>query len=395
MVKRRSWSGGVALLLGLPLTVALAWAADPGPLRAAAAAPTSLSVFAAGLEHPWALAFLPDGSMLVTERAGRLRRVSADGQRVSAPIEGLPPVRASGQGGLLDVVVDPQFEDEPWVYWSYAEAGQGDESGLAGTAVARARLDGDRLRDVQVIFRQQPKVRGSGHFGSRLVFDRDGRHLFVTLGDRQLDSTSRPGRDWAQNPAVGLGKVVRIARDGTPAGANPPVAGGFPGLWSLGHRNPQGAALHPSTGELWIHEHGPQGGDELNIVRAGRNFGWPLKSYGCSYGAPVGHACQVGGGRHAPDFVEPITTWVPTSIAPSGMAFVTAARYPAWQGSLVVGALRGQALWRLVLEGDRVVGREELFASERRRIRDVRQGPDGRLYLLTDDPQAQILRTEP
>lgn len=380
-------AAAIAALAGMALASA--------QLPPQAKAPATLVTFARGLEHPWGLAFLPDGSMLVTERAGQMRRVSADGRQVSAPIEGLPPVRAAGQGGLLDVAIDPGFKDEAWVYWTYAEPGHGEQAGLAGTAVARGRLVGLALRDVQVIFRQQPKVRGNGHFGARIVFDRDGRHLFVTLGDRQLDSTSRPGSEWAQNPAVGMGKVVRIGRDGVPAGAQPPIAGGFPGLWSLGHRNPQGAALHPVTGALWVNEHGPQGGDELNIARAGANFGWPLTSYGCPYGAPQGAACRIGGGKHAPDFVEPLSTWVPISVAPSGMAFLSAGRYPAWQGDLFVGALRGQALWRLKLDGERVVAREALFASEGHRIRDVRQGPDGRLYLLTDEADGRILRTEP
>ena len=360
-----------------------------------ATAPTRLEPFATGLSHPWGLAFLPDGSMLVTERQGTMRRVSADGRQVSAPLLGVPAVQARNQGGLLDVVVAADFATEPWVWWTYAEPGTGDEAGLAGTAVARGKLVGDELRDVQVIFRQQPKVRGSGHFGARLVFDRDGRHLFVTLGERQLDGTARPGREWAQNPAVGMGKVVRIARDGTPAGASPAIPGGFPGLWSLGHRNPQGAALHPRTGELWLVEHGPQGGDELNIARAGHNYGWPLHSYGCSYGAPVGEACRVGGGTHGPGFVEPLTFWGPISIAPSGMAFYTADRYPAWRGNLFVGALLGQGLWRIVLDGDRVAAREEVLTDTRDRIRDVRQGPDGRLYLLTDRPDGRILRTAP
>ncbi len=313
---------------------------------------------------------------------------------MSAPLSGLPPVVASGQGGLLDVVVDPDFAREPWIYWSYAEAGQGSESGLRGTAVARARLVGNSLQDVQVIFRQLPKVAGGQHFGSRLVFGRD-KQLFVTLGDRQQDDPARPGAQFAQNPAAGFGKVAHIQRDGSPAPGNPVVAGGFPGLWSLGHRNPQGAALHPGTGELWLTEHGPQGGDELNIARAGRNYGWPLKSYGCPYGSTVGDACRVGGGTHAPAFEEPLTTWVPTSIAPSGMAFYTASRYPQWTGNLFVGALADRSLWRLTLTGDQVAARERLFAELGERIRDVRQGPDGRLYVLTDSASGRILRTEP
>lgn len=345
---------------------------------------------AQGLRNPWGLAFLPDGTMLVTERGGTLQRVAPDG-KVSS-VGGVPAVQARGQGGLLDVAVDPDFGKTPWVYLSYSEPGRGAESGQAGTAVARGRLQGQQLVDVQVIFRQTPKVRGAGHFGSRLVFARDGT-LFVTLGERMQDSPSAPGRDFAQNLQTTFGKVVRIHRDGRIPTDNPTWASpALPGIWSTGHRNPQGATLHPDTGELWVVEHGPQGGDELNRALAGRNFGWPLRSYGCPYGSVGGNeACRVQGGTHAPTFTEPVSAWVP-SVSPSGLVFYTGDRYPGWKGSLFTGALSGRALWRLVLRDGQVVSREPLLQSLGERIRDVRQGPDGWLYLLTDSDEGRLLR---
>lgn len=381
----------VAGMVALGMSALLACTTAQG---AGASLAVKVETVATGLDTPWGLAFLPGGDMLVTERGGTLRRVSQAG-RVSPPLAGVPAVQARSQGGLLDVVVDPDFAQRPWVYLSYSEPGTGSEAGLAGTAVARARLQGDRLVDVQVIFRQTPKVRGGGHFGSRLVFGRDG-HLFVTLGDRMQDSPSAPGRDFAQNLQTTLGKVVRIQRDGRIPADNPSWPGGAqPGIWSTGHRNPQGAALHPDTGELWVVEHGPQGGDELNRALPGRNFGWPLRSYGCPYGSLTGNErCRVQGGVHAPDFTEPVSTWVP-SVSPSGLVFYTGDRYPGWKGSLFTGALSGRALWRLVLQGDRVVTREALLPDLRERIRDVRQGPDGWLYLLTDSSEGRIVRLAP
>ncbi|WP_326538385.1 PQQ-dependent sugar dehydrogenase [Pseudorhodoferax sp.] len=340
--------------------------------------PPVLGTLHSGLQSPWGLAVLPDGTLLVTQRGGSLLRLSADGRTTLARIDGIPTVASSGQGGLLDVAIDPEFSDAaPWVYLSYAEPGSGSEAGRSGTAVLRARLAGGTLTDAAVIFRQQPKVTGGSHFGSRLVFARD-HTLFVTLGDRQLGS---PAQDLAQT----LGKVVRIRPDGSIPADNPGFgAGARPGLWSIGHRNPQGAALHPVTGELWLSEHGPQGGDEINIARAGNNHGWPLRSHGCDYGAGGGEACRIGGGTHAPDFVEPVTTWVPTSIAPSGLAFYTGDMFPEWRGQLFSGALAGQALWRLELAGDTVSTRSAMFGTLGERFRDVRQAPDGALLLLTD-----------
>jgi len=358
---------------------------------------------AAALPRPWGLAFLPDGRMLVSLMAGEIRVLSPQGDTLGT-LAPLPEVADVGQGGLLDVAVDPDFARQPWVYWSYAEPGQGAQQGLAGTAVARGRLldgpQGPKLTQIQVIYRQQPKVRGSGHFGSRLVFDRLGM-LFVTLGERQQDQPANPDSRFAQNLSVSLGKVVRITRDGQPAPGNPtwPVMAGpasaLPEIWSYGHRNPQGAALHPTTGELWLTEHGPQGGDELNRIKPGANYGWPLVSHGCPYGSIPGETCRVAGGVHPPPMVEPLSTWVPLSIAPSGLAFYAADRFPQWKGHLFAGALRGQAVWDFTLDGDKVVNRRPMMQTRWGRVRDVRQGPDGWLYVLTDGAQGKLLRVGP
>lgn len=372
-----AWCLGLALLAGCGGGGGDAGAPAPGPAPAPTPAPPpQVSVQPVQLDSPWGLAALPDGSWLVTQRRGSLVRVEANLASRQA-ITGTPAVDAAGQGGLLDVALDPDFATNATLYLSYAEPGSGTEAGKSGTAVARAQLVGNALQGLTVIFRQAPKVAGSGHYGSRLVFARD-KTLFITLGERQLGS---PAQDIAQT----LGKVVRVNRDGSIPADNPVFgAGARPGLWSLGHRNPQGAALHPVSGELWVSEHGSQGGDEINIARAGGNHGWPLVSYGCNYGDPVGTACAIGGGTHAPRFVEPLTTWVPTSIAPAGMAFYAGVMFPEWQGNLFVGALAGQALWRLTLSGDTVVGRERLFDNLGERIRAVQTAADGALLLITD-----------
>jgi glucose/arabinose dehydrogenase len=340
----------------------------------------TLQEFATGLERPWSLAFLPDGRMLVTERAGRLRLVGADGS-VSAPIDGVPGVHAVGQGGLLDVAPSPAFASDRTVFLSYAEP---TERG-GRTAVARAELDGGALRNLRVIFRQQTDASGGLHWGSRLVFDRDG-NLFVTLGDRFSL------RDQAQNLGTHLGKVVRIRPDGGTPADNPFLArpGALPEIWSYGHRNVQGAALHPATGRLWTHEHGPQGGDEVNVTLGGRNYGWPVITYGREYVTGF----RIGEGTEKPGIEPPLLQWTP-SIAPSGMAFYTGERLAPWRGSLFVGALKTQHLSRLELDGERIVREERLLEGLGERIRDVRQGPDGLIYLLTDSTDGRILRLAP
>ena len=334
-----------------------------------------------GLENPWALAFLPDGRMLVTERPGRLRLIAADG-RPGSPISGLPAVHAQGQGGLLDVVIAPDFATSREIFLSYAEP-RGDRN---GTAVARARLtlkgDGGALENVKVIFRQQPDIDSNLHFGSRLVFARDGT-LFVTLGERGSE------REHAQRLDGDLGKVVRITRDGEPAADNPFLGtkGARPELWSLGHRNPQGAALHPQSGALWLTEHGPQGGDEVNLVQPGRNYGWPVITYGLNYsGTKVGDGITAKAGLE-----QPLWHWTP-SIAPSGLAFYDHARFPLWRGNLFAGSLKFGFLSRLTLDGEKVVAEERLLEGLGQRIRDVRQGPDGALYLLTDQSEGELLK---
>jgi glucose/arabinose dehydrogenase len=343
-----------------------------------AAGQLAVTTVAEGLEHPWGLAFLPDGRMLVTERPGRLRVVDAAGQ-VSPPLAGVPEVYARGQGGLLDVAVDPDFAASGYVYLSYAEPG----GAGGGTAVARARLAGDRLEDLQVIFRQVPKLDSGHHFGSRLVFLGDGT-LIVTLGDRNM-------RDYISDMTSHVGKLVRINRDGSVPADNPFVGrqGYAPELYSLGHRNVQGAALNPATGEFWTVEHGARGGDEINIPRPGRNYGWPVISYGREYSG-----FKIGEGTEKPGLERPVHYWDP-SIAPSGMEFYTGDSFPAWRGNVFVGALKGQMLVRLTLDGDRVVGEERLLEALDERIRDVAQGPDGALYMLTDDDDGRILRVAP
>ena len=331
-----------------------------------------------GLVHPWGLAFLPDGRMLVTERSGQLRLVSNDG-KLSDPLGGVPDVFARGQGVLLDVALDPDFEKNSLVYLSYSEPGKDG----AGTAVGRGRLSGNRLVSFSTIFRQIPKTKTNVHFGSRLAFARDGK-LFITLGERGE-------RNRAQDFSIHRGQVIRINPDGSVPKDNPYVgkAGYRPETWSHGHRNPQSAAIHPDTGDLWTVEHGARGGDEINIPRAGRNYGWPVISYGVHYSG-----FKIGVGTHKEGMEQPVYYWDP-SIAPSGMVFYTGDRFPAWKGNLLVGALKGRMLVRLKLDGDKVVNEERLLRSMGRRIRDVRQGLDGFIYLLTDEENGQILRVEP
>lgn len=389
MAKFRRPHHATPLAAVLVVALAIAVVVAAGPLSGALGASDGrifeserhrfrLTVVASGLEHPWSLAFLPDGTMLVTERPGRLR-VIRNGTLDPTPISGVPEVAAVGQGGLLDVVLHPRFRDNRLVYLSYAGKGRGG----AGTEVARGRLSEGRLEDLEILFAVRPKSRGGRHFGSRLVFGAQG-HLYVTAGER-----GDPDR--AQDPGDAAGSVIRLTENGGIPPDNPFVgrAGARPEIFSIGHRNPQGLARHPETGRIWEVEHGPRGGDEVNIIEAGVNYGWPVITYGMSYaGFPIGE------GSEKPGMAQPVTYWVP-SISPSGMAFYTGAAFPAWRGNLFVGALSGELLVRLELDGERVVHEERLLEEFGERIRDVRQGPDGFLYLLTDAPDGALLRLEP
>jgi glucose/arabinose dehydrogenase len=343
--------------------------------------------FASALNQPWGMTWLPDGRLLVAQKGGSLVLLNANGS-MSGVVQGTPPVDAGGQGGLLDVALDPQFATNRRIYLAFSEPVSG---GTNRTSVARGVLNDSatQVTNLSVIFRQAPDKVSSGHYGSRLLFRGDGS-LFVLLGDRQGFAAE------AQQMASMLGKVVRINTDGQPMADNPYFSqgGNAAYVWTLGHRNPQAGAIHPTTGELWVAEHGPQGGDEVNLCVPGRNFGWPTVSYGCNYGQPVGTACRLGGGTHAPTFVEPLVYWWPTSMAPGGMVFYTGNRVPAWQGNLFVGALAAtKALYRFELNGTQVVRFEALFPGQHE-IRDVRQGPDGYLYIVSRNANS-ILRIEP
>jgi len=332
-----------------------------------------------GLEHPWGMAFLPDGRILVTERPGRLR-IIANGQLLPQPVSGLPAIVAQGQGGLLDVALHPRFEENQLIYIAYTSAR---ERGIS-TDVARGKLIGTMLKDVKVLFRGNKGTTTGRHFGSRLVFDNDG-YLFIHLGDHgQMER--------AQDITDHAGSVVRIHDDGRIPADNPHQQrpDWLPEIFTIGNRNIQGAALHPVSGELWAHEHGPQGGDEINIIRSGRNYGWPIITYGVNYGIGT----RIGIGTHKEGMEQPLYHWTP-SIAPSGMTFYTGATFQSWRGNLFVGALRGQMLVRLTLEGEQIVAEERMLQNQVGRIRDVRQGPDGFIYLLTDARNGALLRLEP
>ncbi len=358
----------LALFLALP-AVAQVIPSEKGAVR--------VTTLVRGLEMPWAIAFLPDGRLLVSERPGRLRLV-ANGA-LSAPLQGVPKVYDNGQGGLLDLALDPDFASNRLVYFSYAEPGEGG----AGTAVARGRLDADRLSEVQVLFRQQPKLSGGLHFGSRLAFDRAG-YLFIGLGERYR-------RDEAQNPSNHLGKLLRLHADGRVPQDNPFIgqAGFRPEIYSLGHRNIQGLTRHPVSGAIWLHEHGAQGGDEVNLPQPGRNYGWPIITHGVDYsGAKIG----IGSARDGLE--QPVLHWTP-SIAPAGMAFYDGDKFPAWRGNLFVGSLKFRSLYRLEFDGTRLLREEVMLKPVGENIRDVRVGPDGLIYLATDNPEGRILRLEP
>jgi glucose/arabinose dehydrogenase len=384
------------VLLALTLTGIVGCGSET-PANAAVATPTStpavsekatsnkgtirITEVAKGLAFPWAVAFLPDRRMLVTERPGNLRIVTADGT-VSAPIAGVPKVFAAGQGGLLDVALSPKFADDKLVYLSYAEA-SADGNAPAGTAVARARFEGDALHDLSVIYRQAPKLSTGNHFGSRLVFDDKG-YLFITQGENNERATSQD-LDKLQ------GKLVRLNADGSVPADNPFVGqdGVRPEIWSYGHRNMQGAALNPVTRKLWTSEHGPRGGDELNIPEAGKNYGWPIITYGINYS---GLKIPEAEGTEKAGMEQPHHYW---KVSPglSGMAFTTADS--AWKGNLFLGSLAERQLIRLELDSDRIVSEERLLGDRKARIRDVREGPDGNLYVLTEDSNGKLLRIEP
>jgi len=342
------------------------------------AKPYTTSVFAGDLEQPWGMVFLPDGRLLVTEKAGRLRLISADG-RAMQTVSGTPEVVDESQAGLLDVAIDPDFTHNGLVYLSFSEA---DDSGKAGTAVARGKLEGHSLTGLTVIWRQTPKVDSPNHWGSRLVFGTDG-NLFITVGERASF------RDMAQDLGTTLGKVIRIRPDGSVPEDNPFVhqAGAKPEIWSYGHRNVQGAAIHPETGELWTTEHGPQGGDEINITRAGKNYGWPVITYGEEYGGG-----QIGTTEKA-GMEQPLHYWVP-SIAPADMLFYTG-RHKVWQNKLFVGSMKFQYLDMITLTDGKVTHEDKLLEEFGERVRAVVQGPDDALYVAFDNIDGQIIRVEP
>ena len=362
-------AGSLVLLLG-----------GPQPARAQAETHKSrehdyaVEAIVTGLEHPWAVAFLPDGGLLITERPGRLLRIGATGAR--ATVAGLPEVAAVGQGGLLDVIIDPGFSGNRLIYFSYAERAGGGQR----TAVARAELDGDRLLDVRRIFAMNRASRGGRHFGSRLAILADG-DLVIALGERGQ-------RHRAQDPADHAGSVLRIRPDGSPSPRTAALAipGAAPEVFTYGHRNAQGLAIHPGTGAIWVHEHGPRGGDEINILRGGANYGWPVVTHGREYSGG-----SIGIGTEAPGMEPPLLHWTP-SIAPSGMAFYTGDEFSRWRGNLFVGALAGRHLRRVVLRGEQVIEQESLLERQVGRVRDVRQGPHGALWVLTDEPRGTLYR---
>ena len=330
-----------------------------------------------GLENPRSMAFLPDGRMLITERAGRLRLVTKSFQLHPTPIAGLPKIKAAGQGGLFYVAIHPDYAVNGWIYWAYNEPG----AGGWGTALARGKLQGTQMTSVEVLFSMRPKSRKNQHFGGRIVFDTSG-FVYLTLGDRG-------DRDRAQKMDDHAGSVIRLHDDGRVPEDNPFVKlkGALPEKWTLGNRNIQGAALHPQTGKLWTHEHGPQGGDEVNLMSAGKNYGWPVVTHGANYGLGT----KIGEGQTKAGMAQALKIWVP-SIAPSGMAFVNSQEFPEWSGNLLVGSLRAQTLVRLELDGDAVVGEERLLVGQIGRIRDVRVAEDGLIYLLTDAPNGALFQ---
>ena len=377
--------GRPALMVFAGLTVGAA-TVHAAQTNAPAAPATAIDVteIAHGLEHPWSLQFLPDGRYLVTERPGRIRVVGKDG-KLSEPVSGVPEVVQEGQAGLLDILLAPDFATSGLIYFSFSEPRDG---GTNGTAVARGKLTlsdaGGALSDLAVIFRQQPSIASSAHFGSRLVWAKDGT-LFITLGERYSQRNS------AQDLSTDLGKIVRIDADGSIPKDNPFVgqSGKRPEIWSYGHRNPQGAALNPATGELWETEHAAHGGDELNIPRAGRNYGWPVITWGNDY-----NGSKIGEGTSKPGMEQPLYYWNP-SIGTSGLAFYTGDLFPQWKGNVLAGGLAKTVLQRLVMDGETVVAEEHLLVDRGERIRDVRVAPDGSVFVLTDEEDGKVLRLAP
>lgn len=389
-VRHRNWRTALPLALLLAAQPARASLDDTPPDDPVVPAAPQASTFASGLESPWGMEFLPDGRLLVTERAGRLRVISADGTRISGAVAGLPRVHHGDHGGLLDVTIDPAFARNRLVYLSYTKARR-PLARRSGLMIARGRLseDATRLEQVEVLFRQRPRVAVDENLGGRLAVSADG-YLFLTVGDRYTVEQ----RIRAQDPAFHQGKTVRIRTDGTVPVDNPFVGrgGARPEIWSLGHRNPQGAFVHPRTGALWIAEHGPQGGDEINVVRGGANYGWPIVTFGCEYDT----CAPIGEGTSKPGMEAPLAWWGKPGIAPANLILYTGEQFPEWQGSVFVGALAGRAVWRIELSGEddapQAAWREPLFAELGERIRDIRQGPDGGLYLLTDGGEGRVIR---
>ena len=372
------------------LLVASAAAAAQTPVQRSAFHNYRVVTVADSLQNPWSMTFLPGGDMLITERPGRLRIVRK-GKLLPNPVEGVPAVRGGGQGGLLDVVPHPSFATNRLIYFSYAKASADTMQGT--TAVARARFENDRLTDVQEIFEAKVWSTGRGHHGSRLAFDRNG-FLFITLGDRQAPSSGNLEAHPAQDLTNHFGKIIRLHDDGRVPTDNPFVSrdGALPEIWSYGHRNVQGLAIHPESGDVWATEHGPQGGDELNLIQPGKNYGWPVIGFGVNY--RTGAAIHTG--THKDGMEQPVHVWVP-SIATSGLLFYTGDKFPGWRGSLFVGGMQGEVLARLTLEGRRVMNEEKLV-QRMGRIRDVRQSPDGYIYLAIDNREGKktpVLRLEP
>jgi len=354
-------------------------AAPSSPQPKSEQGPFKVTTVAEGFEHPWGLALLPDGRMLITERAGRLRLIDKNG-KTSAPLQGLPKIAAGSQGGLLDLTLSPKFASDNLVYFSFSEPGEGG----TGTAVARGKLAANALENVQVIWRQTPKVDSQLHFGSRIVFGPNDT-MFITTGDRY---NQRPK---VQDLSTTIGKVIRLKSDGSVPADNPFVKreGARPEIWSYGHRNIQAAALHPQTQQLWTIEHGARGGDELNNPQAGKNYGWPVITYGVDYSGE-----KIGTGTEQAGMEQPVYYWDPV-IAPSGALFYTGEAFKDWQGDLLIGSMTPGALVRLQMEGAKVVKETRYLGELKQRIRDVQQGQDGSIYLITDMPKGKILKLEP